>query len=701
MARAQARRQEPPGNAFQEFFGGLADTGRSLIEGVRAFPGAAREKARRERDEASMLRDPRIVGATRQALIRGEVSRPEQPPLTLEAIKAMAGEGTTARKVGRVTGEVGLMMAAGPLGRTAKAGTQAAVRGIRGAVRRVTAPRAPRQLSLLEDIPAGRPVAVPGSDAAASVGVTPSPAPRVPSTPARTPSSGTPAPTAATEPVQGTLNLTGGPPRGLDGSLITTKQVFAEPTSGRLHTVIDVKPDGRILVAETGRELGTRKPSFFIVPEESNAINFANPRRGLAQAFAKTGEVSKTIQEGRAGLNSDQRVRGVEGVTPASTGVTRGGQRLVKDVSPASTLRRDLAVTGAGAGAGAAAGAALGLDDPVGSALTGALVGAGLTIRGQSRLASLSARGVRGWDVLLLLRREGYLSGLALPKNIATALGALPIAAAETRSIQPLKEIPRLVGQLAKGLVTPKNVIPIEEGIAGRGMAGFFGPRIGATDFSLQDALRRGLVRIEKRDATRLASVKRKNVARKLAGKKPRSEVMPERGIGKAPKEIQAQIDRAALTTPLSKTLSPAAVEVAKSPGGQFLFPFQRTGVNLFKGGIEEALELAGKGPGPPSGALGTAARRRLISAGAAGAGLATGEALKGEGIPGALTAAVLGAALSRRQMLFSVGAAATGGRQFLRGLSPISEQAGDIKQFFPTEPNDIALFRLLEQMTR
>ena len=326
---------------------------------------------------------------------------------------------------------------------------------------------------------------------------------------------------------------------------------------------------------------------------------------------------------------------------PPRSGPTRGPLDQAGQVNP--QLLAALAATGTGAAAGGAFGEG---DDRLGNALLGGAAGLGLARAGSQINPENLAKAGRG---LTNLRREAFLSGTALPKNLLTAAGALPIAALETGSTKPLRQIPRLAKEVTQAAITGKNPIPLE---AGQVPTGPFSRRIGAVDAAAERALR-------------------------------------DSGLD------QAQIDRALVKTPLRESVGGDLAELLQSPGGRFVVPFQRTPFDVGVGGFNELREGLG---GPPTrGALGTQGRRRAVTAGTIAAGAGAGSTL--EGRDGAFQAALIASLLGRRAVPFALGATAAGGRDFLSGISPVPEFALDPRSLVPTEPRDIGLVRLAERI--
>lgn len=100
-----------------------------------------------------------------------------------------------------------------------------------------------------------------------------------------------------------------------------------------------------------------------------------------------------------------------------------------------------------GAGAAGAAGGALASDDPttaIGLAIAMGLVGAGSVVALNRFVAQSPDIAKTFFDGLATTRAELALTGTAIPKNIANALGAPTIAALERGNIAPLREIARL-----------------------------------------------------------------------------------------------------------------------------------------------------------------------------------------------------------------------------------------------------------------
>ena len=183
----------------------------------------------------------------------------------------------------------------------------------------------------------------------------------------------------------------------------------------------------------------------------------------------------------------------------------------------------------------------------------------------------------RLFDAFQTIRAESALSGLAIPKNIATAVGAAPIAAAEggvglkplqTMFLQPIKN----ARAFARGFHDPIDI----GAAAGQRLKGPISRTISGIDNVAIEALKRAGV--------------------------PAS-----------------RIDELLLREPISNWLTPKTRAVLESPVGRSMVMFQRTPVNQFFGGLEEMRNLLGR-TGAPS-------RQKLVTAGLMAGGAAAGGA--------------------------------------------------------------------------
>src|SRR3990167_560149 len=183
----------------------------------------------------------------------------------------------------------------------------------------------------------------------------------------------------------------------------------------------------------------------------------------------------------------------------------------------------------------------------------------------------------RLFNALQTIRAESALSGLAIPKNIATAVGVAPIAGAEggvgpkplqTMFLQPIKN----ARAFARGFHDPIDI----GAAAGQRLKGPISRTISGIDNVAIEALKRAGV--------------------------PAS-----------------RIDELLLREPISNWLTPKTRAVLESPVGRSMVMFQRTPINQFFGGLEEMRNLLGR-TGAPS-------RQKLVTAGLMAGGAAAGGA--------------------------------------------------------------------------
>lgn len=341
------------------------------------------------------------------------------------------------------------------------------------------------------------------------------------------------------------------------------------------------------------------------------------------------------------------------------SGMERQAVRLARAGSERGGARTGALIGAGAAGAGAVAGGTVGTDKS--ERIANALVGgaAGLAVVKGIRALTPARRAALG-ELALTARREAFLSGTALPKNVLTALGAPAIAAAEVGGAQArtlMKQYPRLMKDIGKALRKPKEMIPLEAGQQPRGPVS---RRIGAVDQAAENALRRG-------------------------------------GMS------QEQIDRALVKTPLAKTVGQGvALDVLQSKPGRFALPFQRTPFDIAVGGateVREALPRALGGGKPAGGAFGSAGRRRALTAGTAAAGAGVASSLEGDKLA-PLKFGLAASLFGRRALPFALGGLAAGQSFAGRGISPTPEFAMNPREMIPTSPRDIALLRLLEQLS-
>lgn len=524
---------------------------------------------------------------------------------------------------------------------------------------------------------AGRPPTTPPGAAGVVPGGAPSPAARVAPTPSGTapgrapalpevipdavppvgrgpfelaPGLGIDADAALSGGLRGVTPIRGVVPRGTPSGPVTAPGIpegpirrgmtATEPTSGTVIKVIDIRPNGQLLVSNVGEATGTRTPSRF-VPADS-LINFTKPRRGDARAFKQTGVPIQTIQDVKGGFGSES-----------------GRARL-----------GPLAVVGAG-GAGAAAGAAFGEPgDELINALIGGTAGAGAALgalRGvRPRTAPRRAPGQPTGRQRLIqggldVRREIFLSGLAGPQNFIAANTVLPRAALLTGSLAPLRGVPRMLLETTRAALAPKSTLR----------------RRGLRDIRLEET-RRNVGPISQRigaiDAVAEAELR-----------------------ARVPGITQEQINALLVKTPLSTTIGRGnMLSLLKSQPGQAAFPFQRTAADITTGGFHDLRQLLAGGR--VQGQLGSTTRNRLLTAGNVAAGAALGETLEPD-LQGLTAFLLLKAILGRGAVPLAAGAIATGGRQFGRGLIPAPDVALDVGQFLPTRPEDIGAVRVFNQL--
>lgn len=277
--------------------------------------------------------------------------------------------------------------------------------------------------------------------------------------------------------------------------------------------------------------------------------------------------------------------------------------------------------------AGGAVGSAMADENPIAGGLVGALGGAAL------------ANPTAALKQLQQARMVGMLSGAALPKSAAGNVGAFLTAAAEKKSLRPVKELLRV----------PTN--------AREAVKGF---RAGANPGETQ-------------------GVGRLNVPGRLMGA---LDAASQAGLERAGLST-AEAQRLLLTTP--NPLGHGRLgQAAHSPIGKVVFPFQRIPFNAAVEGIGAMNELL-PGSGAPW-------MRRGLTLGSIGAG-----ALSGDATDNPLVLSILAALAGPRAAPFALGAGATAGPRIVERVG-VGIPEGSWKDLIdPLRPIDKpAILRLL-----
>ena len=393
----------------------------------------------------------------------------------------------------------------------------------------------------------------------------------------------------------------------------------------------------------------------------------ADPRESqrFAQAARELGSRLSNIERTTVRLTRAAQKPALDGLKAAET----RGQQIIKGFDVGSgfgplgaLIKKHPAV--AGATAGGAVGANVVRDDPQGGAGLGILLGL-VGAKGVPKLMRLAASEPfnfeRAVEKINAVRSELVLTGLAIPKNLATLVGAPVFAGVETKSIRPVVEALRMPANVQAFRAGFSK--PIDIGIAGGqrplGRARVVGRTISAIDKTAIEFLRRGGVP-EKR-------------LQELLLREPLEDIV---GRGRL-------------------------ASMLKHPLGRLGVMFQRTPFNIFSGGMEEVASLTPRQLFKKFGLDDLAElsgpelrRRRLLTAGTIGAGAAAGELF--DDVPlGRLQVAMLTAIMGRRALPFAAAAAATGGQEMLLGTTPLPEFGLNPRQLLPFP----GLLRLRDQL--
>lgn len=246
----------------------------------------------------------------------------------------------------------------------------------------------------------------------------------------------------------------------------------------------------------------------------------------------------------------------------------------------------------------------------------GAMLG-GAAVLGGAYLAKKYGLG-KAFDTLNNARRQGMLTGLAIPKSLIGNLGAGVTTAIEEGRVEPLKEMLRLPTNVKNAVAAFKRGGQYQ----GQPMSKWAIPGriLGATDEAATAALGRAGIPAEEAAKTML-----------------QNEV-----------DLGPQV-RGALNTKL----------------GQYLVPFRRTPINQAVGALETAADWSTKG-------------KAAANAAALGSGFATGEESEGV-VPTGLGAAFFGRRGGQFAVGSMLGKMAKGdtkreSAKVLQGISPVSD---------------------------
>ena len=312
----------------------------------------------------------------------------------------------------------------------------------------------------------------------------------------------------------------------------------------------------------------------------------------------------------------------------------------------------------AGGVAGATTGALFGQtpEERVGGAIALGLGGAGLVAGSRA----LARNPLAPLELTTKLRSQGYLTGLAIPKNIVGGVGAVRRAAIEQGTLRPVREMLRPL-EMGRSFVRGVRQ-PIDIGIAGNpALSRFALPArfISGIDKAFLDALGRA-------------------------------------GMS------QAEVNRLLLRRPLTEVgMSPQGAALAQHPFARAGWIYQRTPLNTARAGGEELIALAPKSTwqdmavaGPRAGAA--LRRRRALTYSDILAGAVAAKA--SERLPRKWQLpflGVLGAGAAVGALPFAIGGSAVIGTRALQGTSPLPEYGWDVRRM--VKPQDwIALRRLL-----
>lgn len=312
----------------------------------------------------------------------------------------------------------------------------------------------------------------------------------------------------------------------------------------------------------------------------------------------------------------------------------------------------------AGGIAGATTGALIGQtpEERVGGAVALGLTGAGLVAGGRA----LARNPLAPLELSTKLRSQGYLTGLAIPKNIVGGVGAVRRAAIEQATVRPIREMLRPI-EMGRSFVRGVRD-PIDIGIAGNPrLSRFAVPArfISGIDQAFLDVLGRA---------------------------------------GSSPAEANRLLLRRSLT---DVGMTPQMAAIAQHPITRAGWIYQRTPLNTARAGGEELIALAPKSTwqdmaiaGPRAGAA--LRRRRALTYSELLAGALAAKA--SERLPRKWRTpflGVLGAGAGVGALPFAIGGSAMIGARALQGTSPLPEYGWDVSRMI--KPQDwIALRRLL-----
>lgn len=293
--------------------------------------------------------------------------------------------------------------------------------------------------------------------------------------------------------------------------------------------------------------------------------------------------------------------------------------------------------------AGAALGSTL-TDDPK----TG-LIGGGIAGLAAAN-PQLIAKGLKPvWKGYTDLRREGFLAGGAIPKNIASSVGGAVTLGLEKGTVKPAAEllnVPKNVKNFAQALRQPqRQFTSYSQGGVSR--IPFTPSRIiSAIDQTTTKAFERAGIPTD--DIERVLLTKENNALDRL------------------------------LMSGFDKGVDPKILDLGKKIAN-FAFPFQRTPTNMF---AMAGRELANVGIDPLS-------IRSMLTVASLPAGAAIGE-WASDGDPRKVAVAgLLLASLGSRSGLATVMASTAAGRQRFGGISPIPEMALDLNTSLAPRPQN------------
>lgn len=228
-------------------------------------------------------------------------------------------------------------------------------------------------------------------------------------------------------------------------------------------------PEAQAVSSQTAPGIQALTENAPMLPEElRRLIGSERAERALGHKIARTGPSQRPLEAELADL--DQRYR-----------------RALSNERGAVNPRLLLPALTATAG-GVAGGATAESPEQLGPRMLAGALGGG-AFGALPALKGALPKG-KGWDTLNMLRINSMLSGLAIPKNVATGLGAHATAALEEGSLAPLKELFN-----PENLRTFKQTLkaPTRRGIVSeqQGMLGPVGRTIGAIDETAWQSLKR------------------------------------------------------------------------------------------------------------------------------------------------------------------------------------------------------------------